>query len=166
MATAALCLLGASCAMKAERKSLLLPEAQKGNNRYPEQLPDPLQPPAIFLWLHRPVVKYFVMQIMTDSVDILQYQNKAALYKVLGIVQYDTSRLRLMANQMKAMKLLWMDKTSFWVNEKEVIITFLSFKSVTVEAPFSENKYYILLFTDERLDIPEIRERLKRGDSW
>ena len=164
---AALCLLGASCAMKAERKSASYYLKHK------TEITEILNSYHI-LYNQQPFscgftdrsYKYFVMQIITDTVRYIYNteMNKAALYKVLGQVHYDTTRLRSMANQMKAMKLLWMDKTSFWIHEKEEIVTFLSFKSVAVEAPFSENKYYILLFTDMRLDIPELRERLKRGD--
>jgi len=164
---AAACILGASCAMKVERKSASYYLKHK------QEITDILNNYHA-LYNKQPFscgftdrsYKYFVMQIMTDTVRYIYNTelNKATLYKAVKLVRYDTARLSLMMNQMKNIKLLWMDKTSFWVNEKEEIVTFLSFKSVAVEQPFTENKYYILLFTDQRLDIPELRERLKKGD--
>ena len=113
---AALCLLGASCAMKAERKSASYYLKHK------TEITEILNSYHI-LYNQQPFscgftdrsYKYFVMQIITDTVRYIYNteMNKAALYKVLGQVHYDTTRLRSMANQMKAMKLLWMGKISF-----------------------------------------------------
>ena len=65
---------------------------------------------------------------------------------------------------MKEIKCLWLSKATFNVNQKEEIVTFLSFKSVLIDKPFVENKYYILLFVPHPINDPAIKARVKKGD--
>src|SRR4030095_6817193 len=86
------------------------------------------------------------------------------LYRTIGKFKYDTSLLKKMAATMKEIKCLWLDKATFYLNEIKDTVTFLSFKSVSIENPFVENKYYVLLFLHHPIDTPLMRAKVKKGD--
>ncbi len=65
---------------------------------------------------------------------------------------------------MKEIKCLWLDKATYYLDEKKDTATFLSFKSVSIEYPFVENKYYVLLFLHRSVDIPLMNAKVKKGD--
>jgi len=111
--------------------------------------------------------RYYVMEVTTDTVRYIYNtdQSEMRLYQMIEHFRYDTATLGGLARQMKELKCLWVDKSFFYVNEVKETVTFLSFKSVLLDQPFVENKYYILMFTQssfERHD--EVKARLKKGD--
>jgi len=109
---------------------------------------------------------YYVMYILTDTLRYI-YDTKRGERKLSELIRrfnYDTALLRDLALKMKQTKCLWLDKTSFYLDNKKDTVTFLSFKSVLIDKPFVENKYYILLFLNHQRDHPAFKARLKRGD--
>lgn len=110
--------------------------------------------------------KYYVMEVRTDTVRYV-YNTEKNAPQVLALVErfaYDTAQIRDLTVRMKALKCLWLSKTSFYVNKTKETVTFLSFRSVAVDNPFVENKYYILLFLPYPITSPDLRERVKKGD--
>lgn len=110
--------------------------------------------------------KHYIMYILTDTLRYI-YNTRTGRDKLFELIQrfnYDTALLKDLALKMKQTKCLWLDKMSFYLDNKKDSATFLSFKSALVEKPFVENKYYILLFLNHNLSHPEIKARLKRGD--
>jgi hypothetical protein len=110
--------------------------------------------------------KYYVMEVRTDTVRYIYNteKNKPQIYATVAKFQYDTAMLKELSIKMKAIKCLWLSKSSFYVNEKKETITFLSFKSTTIENPFVDNKYYILIFLDHPITSEDIRTKIKKGD--
>ena len=76
---------------------------------------------------------------------------------------YDTSLLRKLSLKMKEIKCLWLDKSSFYLDGNKETVTFLSFKSVAIDKPFVENKYYILLFLPHPINHTEVKASIKKG---
>jgi len=109
---------------------------------------------------------YYVMEITTDTVRYIYNTEKSEqqLYHAIERFHYDTTQLRKLATKMKEIKCLWLDKASFYLNEIKDTVTFLSFRSVTIENPFVENKYYVLLFIRRPIDTPLLRSKVKKGD--
>jgi hypothetical protein len=106
------------------------------------------------------------MEVRTDTVRYIYNteKNKPQIYATVAKFQYDTAMLKELSIKMKAIKCLWLSKSSFYVNEKKETITFLSFKSTTIENPFVDNKYYILIFLDHPITSEDIRTKIKKGD--
>ena len=65
---------------------------------------------------------------------------------------------------MQEIKCLWLTKPSFFLDGIKESVTTLSFRSVAVEKPFVENKYYILIFPDHEIQSEEVKARIKKGD--
>ncbi|HJS53689.1 MAG TPA: hypothetical protein VJ765_04070, partial [Chitinophagaceae bacterium] len=109
---------------------------------------------------------YYAMEITTDTVRYIFNTEKSEqnLHHTILRFRYDTSLLRRLAIRMKEVKCLWLDKATFYLDEKKDTITFLSFKSVSIEYPFVENKYYVLLFFHHPVDTPLMRAKVKKGD--
>ena len=111
--------------------------------------------------------KYVTMEILTDTVRYIyssKGDSKTKLFETIRKFDYDTTMLKKWSIQMKDIKCLWLSKATFNVNQKEEIVTFLSFKSVLIDKPFVENKYYILLFVPHPINDPAIKARVKKGD--
>jgi len=109
--------------------------------------------------------KFYAMQIVTDSLRSI-YANdtgKKELWDNIVTFHYDTALLKKMAGKMKQLKCLWIGKSDYYMDEQKVSFTFISFGSALIEKPFVENKYYILLFLDKKLDHPELDDRVKKG---
>lgn len=109
--------------------------------------------------------KYYVMEVATDTVRYVYNTEKSErrLYETITKFDYDTSLLRKLSIKMKEIKCLWLDKSSFYIDEKKETVTFLSFKSVAIDKPFVENKYYILLFLPHPIKHTEVKARAKKG---
>ena len=109
---------------------------------------------------------YYVMEVTTDTLRYIYNTEKSEhqLYRTIERFKYDTAILKRLALRMKEIKCLWLDKSTFYLDEKKDTITFLSFKSVSIETPFVENKYYVLLFLHHPLDTPGLRAKVKKGD--
>jgi hypothetical protein len=110
--------------------------------------------------------EYYLMEVTTDTLRYIYNTEKSEekLFETIGRFKYDTSQLKKLAAKMKEIKCLWLDKTFFYLDEKKEIVTFLSFKSVAVDKPFVENKYYVLVFLEHKLDHPAIKARIKKGE--
>jgi hypothetical protein len=110
--------------------------------------------------------RYYIMYILTDTLRYIYNTRTGSdrLSELIHRFNYDTALLKDLALKMKQIKCLWLDKMSFYLDNKKDTATFLSFKSVLVEKPFVENKYYILLFLQHTPANPEIKARLKKGD--
>ena len=109
---------------------------------------------------------YYVMEITTDTLRYIYNTEKSEqnLHQTIGRFRYDTSLLKKLAIRMKEIKCLWLDKATFYLDEKKDTVTFLSFKSVSLEYPFVENKYYVLLFLHHPIDVPLMNAKVKNGD--
>jgi hypothetical protein len=66
-----------------------------------------------------------------------------------------------MAVMMKKIKCLWVGKTDRYFGEKREVFTYISFQSA--DKAFRENKYYVLILPDRKVDYPEMQEQIKKG---
>jgi hypothetical protein len=82
--------------------------------------------------------KYYVMEVTTDTVRYIfnTEQSETKLLETIQRFRYDTAQLRQLAREMKEIKCLWLDKSSFYLDGVKESVTFLSFKSVTIDKPF------------------------------
>ena len=108
---------------------------------------------------------YYVMQIITDTLRAIYTSDtrKKELGDNIERFHYDTALLRKMAVKMKEVKCLWIGRSNYYMDEQNVPFTFISFGSALVDKPFVEDKYYILIFLDEKLEHPELDQRIKKG---
>jgi hypothetical protein len=109
--------------------------------------------------------KYYVLEVTTDSLRYIynNEQSEERMYQTIVQFNYDTAALRKLATNMKSLKCLWLDKASFYLDQQLETVTYCSFKSVAIEMPFEENKYYVLLFSQHPLIHPRIKERISKG---
>jgi hypothetical protein len=110
--------------------------------------------------------KYYVMEVTTDTLRYIfnTDQSETKLFETILRFNYDTLLLQKLAFKMKEIKCLWLDKSSFYLEEKKETVTFLSFKSAKVDKPFVENKYYVLVFLNQKLEHPDLKAKVKKGD--
>jgi hypothetical protein len=110
--------------------------------------------------------KYFLMEVRTDTVRYIYNteKNKPQVYQTIHRFQYNSDLIQELTKRMRALKCLWISKSSFFMDEKRETITYLSFKSAARDQPFVENKYYILMFLNHPINSPEIKARIRRGD--
>jgi hypothetical protein len=110
--------------------------------------------------------KYYLMEVTTDSVRYIYNteKNRQEFFSTIYRFNYDTTKLKELGQKMKAIKCLWLSKSSFYINEKRETITFLSFKSVSSNKAFVENKYYILVFLNHPPASEIENEKIKKGD--
>jgi len=109
--------------------------------------------------------KYYVMQINTDTLRSVYTTDtrKGELWKNVLHYQYDTVLLNKMAQKMKHLKCLWLAKTTDWLGEQKETYTFISFRSVPIDKPFVEDKFYILVFLDHKIEHPIVNDNIKKG---
>lgn len=110
-------------------------------------------------------LNYYVMQINTDTLRAI-YTNETknkGLWENIYMFQYDTVMLKKMAVKMKQVKCLWLTRASYYLDEQKESFTFISFGSALIDKPFVENKYYVLVFLDHKIDHPELEARIKKG---
>ena len=106
--------------------------------------------------------KYYVLQIMTDTVRAI-YNNEKYKDEIMKNIlrhNYDTTRMRTLGNQMKKIKCLWLGRESYYVDEIKDNFLYISFKSA--DKVFRENKYYILVFLDHAIDSNDLERIRKR----
>ena len=110
--------------------------------------------------------KYYVMQINTDTLRSVFTTDtrKGELWKNVLRYQYDTVLLNKMAHKMKELKCLWLSKTTDWLGEQKETYTYISFGSALVDKPFVEDKYYILIFLDHKINHPVVEGKINKGD--
>ena len=110
--------------------------------------------------------RYYVMQINTDTLRSVYTTDtkKDELWKNVLRYQYDTVLLNKMARKMKQLKCLWLSKTTDWLGEQKETYTYISFGSALVDKPFVEDKYYILIFLDHKINHPEVEGKIKKGE--
>lgn len=110
--------------------------------------------------------KYYVLQVMTDTLRYIfdTEHNERKLYETVLRFQYDTAMLRQLAMKMKTLKCLWLARAPVYSETKSDTVEYLSFKSVSVDKPFEENKYYVLIFLDHQIVSPEAEARVRKGD--
>ena len=107
--------------------------------------------------------KYYVMQIITDTLRAIynSEKRKDELWQNVLQFHYDTVALKKMAAMMKKIKCLWVGKTDHYFGEKREVFTYISFQSA--DKAFRENKYYVLILPDRKVDYPEVQEQIKKG---
>jgi len=66
-----------------------------------------------------------------------------------------------MAAMMKKIKCLWVGKIDHYFGERKEVFTYISFQSA--DKAFRENKYYVLILPDRKVDYPEVQEQIKKG---
>lgn len=109
---------------------------------------------------------YYTMEVRTDTVRYI-YNTEKNSQQVAGLIErfdYDTAQLRAFGQKMKALKCLWLSKSSFFVDEKRETVTFLSFDAATGEKPFVEQKYYILIFLNHPIEHLDNKKKVKKGN--
>ena len=109
--------------------------------------------------------KYYAMQIVTDTLRSI-YTNdtrEKELWDNIYKFNYDTALLKKMAVKMKEVKCLWIGRSAYYMDEQKMPFTFISFGSALIEKPFVEDKYYILVFLDRKLEHAELEDRVKKG---
>ena len=107
--------------------------------------------------------KYYAMHITTDTLRSIYNTDKRReeLWQSVIRFHYDTVLLKKMAVKMKEIKCLWLGKTEYYFGGQRELFTFISFQSA--DRAFRENKYYILVFLDHKLDYPQLQEWIKEG---
>ncbi len=107
--------------------------------------------------------EYYVMQIITDTLRAIynSEKRKDELWQNVLRFHYDTVALKKMAAMMKKIKCLWVGKTDHYFGEKREVFTYISFQSA--DKAFRENKYYVLILPDRKVDYPEVQEQIKKG---
>ena len=107
--------------------------------------------------------KYYVMQIITDTLRAIynSEKRKDELWQNVLRFHYDTVALKKMAAMMKKIKCLWVGKTDHYFGEKREVFTYISFQSA--DKAFRENKYYVLILPDRKVDYPEVQEQIRKG---
>lgn len=107
--------------------------------------------------------KYYVMQIITDTLRAIynSEKRKDELWQNVLRFNYDTVALKKMAAIMKRIKCLWVGKTDRYFGEKREVFTYISFQSA--DRAFRENKYYVLILPDRKVDYPEMQEQIRKG---
>jgi hypothetical protein len=107
--------------------------------------------------------KYYVMQIVTDTLRAIynSEKRKDELWQNVLRFNYDTVALKKMAAMMKKIKCLWVGKTDHYFGEKREVFTYISFQSA--DKAFRENKYYVLILPDRKVDYPGVQEQIKKG---
>ena len=110
-------------------------------------------------------LKYYVMQIVTDSLRSIYTNDKREkeIWDKVYKFNYDTVLLKKMAAKMKEVKCLWIGKSAYYIDEQKLPFTSISFGSALIEKPFVEDKYYILIFLEKKLEHPELEDRVKKG---
>ena len=156
-----------SCYVNSDRKSASYYEKNQPEINTIRRLYDSL-------YIHQPfsigftdkTFKYYVMEVITDTLRSIfnNEQSEKQLFETIVRFNYDTSMLRQLSTKMKEIKCLWIDKASFYLDEKKDTVTFFSFKSVLIDKPFVENKYYILLFLKKKPEHPYLTNRVKKGE--
>jgi len=59
---------------------------------------------------------------------------------------FDAPRICEMIEEMKAIKCLWVNKSDYYVDEKKKTFTFISIRPVAINMPFTDKKYYIIIY--------------------
>ncbi|MFX9015970.1 hypothetical protein ABTN29_19945, partial [Acinetobacter baumannii] len=87
---------------------------------------------------------------------------EAYLYQTIERFAYDTSLMISLLKEMRSIECLWLGKSYFYFNNKKEDVTFLSFKSISINKPFQENKYYMLAFFDENFVKRQTKKRFQK----
>ena len=156
-----------SCAVHAPRKSADYYEKHKDEITEVRKYYETLYSHQPFsLGFTEKSFKYYVMEVTTDTLRYIYNteQSEKKLYETILQFKYDTAMLRQLADKMKEIKCLWLDKSSFYLDGEKESVTFLSFKSLKVDKPFVENKYYVLIFLNHELKDVEAKARVKKGE--
>jgi len=157
----------ASCAASSERKSADYYRQNQQTINQIKQLYDHLyQQQPFSAGFSDKSYQYYLLEVTTDTVRYIYNteRNKEAFFATIDKFNYDTTMLKDLGKKMKAIKCLWLSKSSFYIDEKRETITFLSFKSVSSNKLFVENKYYILVLLNHPITSPDISARIKKGD--
>ena len=156
-----------SCYVNSDRKSAAYYEKNQLNINTIRMLYDSLYNHQPFsIGFTDKTFKYYVMEVTTDTLRSIFNNEKSEkqLFETIVRFNYDTSMLKQLSAKMKEIECLWIDKASFYLDEKKDTVTFLSFKSVLIDKPFVENKYYILLFLKKKPEHPYLTNRVKKGE--
>jgi hypothetical protein len=110
--------------------------------------------------------KHYVLEVTTDTLRYVYNSevSRSKMYETITKFNYDTVVLRRMSETMKEIRCLWLTRPSFFLEGVRESVTTLSFRSVQVEKPFVENKYYILIFADKEFQNEEVKAKIKKGD--
>lgn len=107
---------------------------------------------------------YYTLQLYTDTVRYI-YNTKTSRQNIFDeIIKTPISNKEFLdiAQQIKDVRCLWIDKYDYYIQGEKHIATFMSFKSVLFKRSFEENKYYVLVFLNRELPLNDDNEVLKR----
>lgn len=108
--------------------------------------------------------EYITVEVETDTIRYA-FNNETGeeyLYKTITHFDYDTSLMISLLKEMRSIECLWLGKSYFYFNDRKEDVTFLSFKSISINKPFQENKYYMLAFFDENFVKRQTKKRFQK----
>jgi hypothetical protein len=94
--------------------------------------------------------KYYTFQMYTDTVRYIYstHMDKKLVFDEMYKSKITESEIRVIAQQIKDLKCLWIHKSDIFIDGVRTPATHLSFKSVLFNRPFDENRYYNLVFLE------------------
>jgi len=95
---------------------------------------------------------YVSITIITDSLQYIYEFNQDEEQRLKDtLVKYrmDVAGVIKLIRQMRSVHCTWINKVDYYVNEKQMFMTFLSARAVGINTPFSYKKYYILAYFPE-----------------
>ncbi|ADQ17472.1 hypothetical protein [Leadbetterella byssophila] len=107
---------------------------------------------------------YYTLIMYTDTVRYI-YNSKLKrelVFEEMMKSPLQNEELTQLAQQIKELECLWIDKSELYLEGRKIPATFLSFKSLLFHRPFEENKYYILAFLDSPLPKTTTTRRLRK----
>jgi hypothetical protein len=109
--------------------------------------------------------KYYFSEFTTDSVRWV-YNNKTgadSLTVLFSKIGYPSKVFDSLLLSMRKIQCYWIDKVKRYVDGKPAYFTYCSFGSVLINRPFVENKYYVLIFPDDKVALGAIKQSATKG---
>jgi len=88
------------------------------------------------------------IEIITDSLKYIYEfgEGEERMADTLERFGLDAERILQLVNRMQSIRCTWVNKFDYYVDEKRNALIFMSIKPVSMQAPFSNKKYYILTY--------------------
>jgi hypothetical protein len=108
--------------------------------------------------------KYYTFQMYTDTVRYIYstHMDKKLVFDEMYKSKITESEIRVIAQQIKDLKCLWIHKSDIFIDGVRTPATHLSFKSVLFNRPFDENRYYNLVFLETSIPKRTTTRRLRK----
>ncbi len=108
--------------------------------------------------------KYYTIQMYTDTVRYIYstHMDRNLIFQEMIQSKLTEKDLKVIAQQIKELKCLWIDKSDMYIDGVKTSTTHLSFKSLLFNRAFDENKYYNLVFLETSIPKRTTTRRLRK----